>query len=197
MKIKDIFNEVFLGVNLSNYTNKKDTQQVYTFKKENIVYNSILYNDYGLSKFKNRQKHISLPNLKFQKKEISKNISDKYFIKYGDIIISIKKPYKVFNDIIVKNEKILVTNNYVVLRGISDDFYVPYISYYLENKGIKKYMDNNTKVNTELTIEDIKNIEIPNISKKEQIDRYLEIETRINKILEYQDQIEEILNKEN
>ena len=196
MKVKDIFKEVFVGVNLSNYSKKKDLQQVYTFKKDNINYNSILYNDYGYSKFKNKKQYKSISNNDIFKLDVSKSISDNFFIKYGDIVISVKKPYKVFNDIIVKKEKMLVTNNYVVLRGISEDFYAPYVSYYLENRGIKKYLDNNSKANNELTKEDIKNIEIPNISKKEQIDRYFKIETRINKILEYQDQIEEILDKE-
>ena len=197
MKIKDIFKEVFIGVNLNNYQNETNTQEVFTFKKENIVYNSILYNDYGYNKFKNHIKYESLPNTEFSKIKVSNKISNKYFVTFNDIVITKKKPYKVFTDIITRNERIIATNNYIILRGIIDEFYAPFVTYYIENKGIKEYLKNNKRKNSELSIEDIENIEIPNISKKEQIDRYLEIETRINKILEYQDQIEEILNKEN
>lgn len=195
MKVKDIFSEIFIGVNLNNYKNIDDTQEVYTFKKENIIYNSILYNDYGYNKFK-KNPYKSLPNNKLLKINVSKRINEKYFIMFNDIIISIKKLYKVFNDIITKREKFLVTNNYIILRGINSDmFYAPFVSYYIENIGIKKYLESNNKISNELTIEDIKNIEIPNITLKQQIKRYFSIHSRIMEILKYQDEIKTILNK--
>ena len=52
MKIKDIFQEIFVGVNLNNYSKTDETEEVYMFKKDNIVFNSILYNNCGYTKLK-------------------------------------------------------------------------------------------------------------------------------------------------
>ncbi|MBQ8892276.1 MAG: hypothetical protein IJ068_05415 [Bacilli bacterium] len=197
MKIKDIFKEVFVGVNLSNYSKNDETEEVYMFKKDNIVFNSILYNNYGYTKF-NKEPYKYLPNKDLIKVKVSKKIKDKYYLRFGDVVISVKKPYKTFNDVIVKNNKIMVNNNYIVLRKIdSDKYYEPYISMYLEFVGIEKYLKNDgKKLNSELSIEDIKNIEIPDISKKKQINLYFTTLSYIRNIIESQESIQKILRED-
>ena len=197
MKIKDIFQEIFVGVNLNNYSKTDEIEEVYMFKKDNIVFNSILYNNYGYTKFK-KEPYKYLPNKDLIKVKVSKNIKDKYYLKFGDVVISVKKPYKTFNDVIVKKNKIMVNNNYIILRKIdSDRFYAPYISIYLEMVGIEKYLKTNpSRINDELSIEDIKNIEIPNISKKKQIDIYFKIKSYMTRIIECNENIQKILRED-
>ena len=92
----------------------------------------------------------------------------------------------------------MVNNNYIVLRKIdSDRFYAPYISIYLEMVGIEKYLKTNpSRINDELSIEDIKNIEIPNISKKKQIDIYFKIKSYMTRIIECNENIQKILRED-
>lgn len=195
LKIKDNFKEIFVGVNLSTCSKNGDMQEVYTFKKEHIIFNSILYNDFGYNRLKYRAQYEHLPNKNFSKVKVPKNIKQKYYLTFGDIVISLKKPYKVFEDIIFRNDKIIATNNYVILRGIDrKKHYAPYLAYYIEKIAIENLLKNSNRINTELSIEDIKNIELPSISKSEQIDKSCEISALIKTILEAEDQIEKILN---
>lgn len=195
-KIKDVFEEIFLGINLSTCSKVGEMQEVYTFKKENIFYHSILYNDFGYNKFRNRERYEYLVTSSLLKIKVPKNMKEKYFLKYGDIIISLKKPYKVFNDIIFQKDKIVATNNYVILRKRkSENYYTPFLAYYIENVGIEEFLKENNKMNSELSIEDIKNIELPDISKKEQIHKYFEITDLIKDILKSENRINEILSK--
>lgn len=193
-KIKDVFEEVFVGVNLSTCSNTKEKKDVYTFKKDNILYGSILYNNFGYSKFKNREQYKQLSTNDLLKIKVP-NIKDKYYLRYGDIIISLKKPYRVFNNIITSSDNIIVTNNYIILRKIdSEKYYAPYIAYFIENIGILEMLIETDKRNTELSLENIRNIELPNISKKEQIDKYIEIKVLIKRILQSENRIKEILS---
>ena len=71
----------------------------------------------------------------------------------------------------------------------------PFLAYYIENVGIEELLKENNKMKSELSIEDIKNIELPDISKKEQIHKYFEITDLIKDILKSENRINEILSK--
>ena len=194
MKVEDVFKEIFVGINLSTCCKTTEKQDVYTFKKENIIYSSITYNNFGYNKFKNRERYDYIIKNDLQKIQVPKNIKEKYYIKYNDIIISLKKPYKVFNDIITTSDKIVITNNYIILREIdTEKYYAPYLKYYIENIGINELLKKNIRINNELSLEDVKNIELPTISLNEQINKYFEITALVQQILKSENQIIEIL----
>lgn len=196
MLIEDIFDEIFLGINLNKYISEKGTCEIYTFNKNNILNNKLLdakvYNDFL--------------NIKLQKKYISKAVKEKFLLQINDIIISIKKPYKVFLYTYIPDKNIVIPNNYIVLRGIkTNKFTSLYISYYLEWIGIDKFIKENTnRFNTELTIEDIKSISIPFIPIEEQNKKSMDIHKLQHKMIEYEMKsqvnntlIKDILNQKN
>ena len=196
MKVKDVFKEIFVGINLSLGSKNGEMQEVYTFNKQNIIHNTILFNEFGYNKFKFREKYNHLPNTNLTKIKVPINIKEKYFLKFGDIVISTKKPYKVFNDIIIKNDRIIATNNFIILREmISEKYYYPYLMYYIEKVGIKKLLNESSKMNNELSLEDIKNIELPNIPRNQQFDDYFEVQALTRKILRAEERIEEIFKE--
>jgi hypothetical protein len=197
-KIKDAFDETFVGINLSTCSNTQKKQEVYTFKKEHIVYNSILYNDFGYEILKNTERYDHLPNKSLSKIAVPENIKEKYYLKYGDIVISLKKPYKVFNDIIIKKDKVIATNNFAILRGINrEKYYAPYLVYYIEKVGIENLLNKINKKSNELSLEDVRNIELPDIPRAKQIARYFEIKRLIKVLLKSEEKIDKILNENN
>ena len=155
MKIKDIFPEIFTGLYTDgrNMTKGNIKNEVYTFNKNALCYGTITQS-------------------KLYKKEVYDDIKDKYFMKPRDIIISLKKPYKVgtmqfinFKD----SNKILIPNNFIVLRNINRDYYsYIFITNYLEKIGIDKYVKENN-IKGDLHLVDIESIEIPLIPKEEQM----------------------------
>ncbi len=152
MLIKDSFEEVFTGFNMSNsVSNEKNINEEFFIQKDSIQYTNII-------------------EKKLVKKAVTTDIKNKYFMKDRDIIISLKKPYKVgtyrFNDY----KPIVIPNNFVILRGINRDLYsFIFVANYLEKIGIDKYIRENGLANRDLTATDINYINLPDISKEEQM----------------------------
>lgn len=152
MLIKDSFEEVFTGFNMSNsVSNEKHINEEFFIQKDSIQYTNII-------------------EKKLVKKAVTTDIKNKYFMKDRDIIISLKKPYKVgtyrFNDY----KPIVIPNNFVILRGINRDLYsFIFVANYLEKIGIDKYIRENGLANRDLTATDINYINLPDISKEEQM----------------------------
>lgn len=151
MKIKDVFEEVFTGYNITNARgNNEEPKEIYMIQKESIQYTNIIEN-------------------KLIKKNLTTDIKNKYYMQPRDIIISQKKPYKVGTYRYSTTKQILIPNNFIILRGINRDLYsYIFIPNYLEKIGIKKFTEKE-KINSELTLENIKNIELPDISKEQQM----------------------------
>ena len=170
MLVKDAFKEVFTGFNMTNsISGDKYVKDVYFIQKDSIQYVNIVE-----SKLVNRR--------------IDSDIKDKYYMKERDIIISLKKPYKVgtyrFKDLFNNKKPIVIPNNFIVLRGINMDLYsFIFVANYLEKIGIDKYVNENdfkNRINSELKLDDVINIELPDIPKKEQ----MKISNLINSINE-------------
>ena len=162
MKIKDVFKEVIVGYNINNTAVNDEYSKLYkTLQKDSIQYTNVIKS-------------------KLVDKVFSSDIKDKYFIRGRDILIFVKKPYRVGTYIWNDDLKIVIPNNFIVLRGINMDYYsYIFVANYLEKIGISKYVkDNNITGN--LSIEDIKNIDLPDIPK----DRQMSISRLLNNINE-------------
>lgn len=155
MKVKDIFPEIFTGLYTDgkNMTKSNINNEVYTFNKNAICYGSLSKN-------------------KLYKKNVYAEIKDKYFVQGRDIIISLKKPYKVCTMQYTGYpgiDKILIPNNFIVLRNINRDYYsYIFVTNYLDKIGINKYVEEN-KIEGDLHLADIEEIEIPDIPKEKQM----------------------------
>ena len=155
MLVKDAFEEVFTGLNMTNSSvNDKYVEDVYFIQKSSIQYCNIIQS-------------------KLIKKRISTQIKNKYIMQGRDIIISLKKPYKVGTYRYKDSKTVVIPSNFIVLRGINRDLYsYIFVANYLEKIGLEKYSNDNKikeRYNKELLLEDILNIELPNISKEEQM----------------------------
>lgn len=159
MLVKEVFKEMFTGLNVNNSVgNAKYAEDAYFIQKDSIQYSNII-------------------EKRLVKKRITFDIKNKYIMQERDIIISLKKPYKVgtyrFNRIFNDKKKVIIPNNFIVLRGINMDLYsFIFVANYLEKIGIEKYViDNkiNERVYKELLLDDIANIELPDIPKTEQM----------------------------
>lgn len=151
MLVKEVFEDIFTGFNLTNSIgSEKNLDDIYFIQKDSIQYTNIIIN-------------------KLVKKRITTSIKNKYYMKDRDIIVSLKKPYKVGTYKYHTDKKIIIPNNFLVLRGINRNLYsYIFLVNYLEKIGISKYVKENN-IEKDLTVEDIKNIELPNITKKEQM----------------------------
>jgi len=151
MLIKEAFEEIFTGFNMTNSIgNEKYVEDIYFIQKDSIQYTNIIVK-------------------KLIKKTITSDIKNKYYMQGRDIIVSLKKPYKVGTYRYENKKNIIIPNNFIVLRGINRDFYsYIFVANYLEKIGIEKYVKDN-KIEKDLTVEDIKNIELPDIKKEEQM----------------------------
>ena len=152
MLIKDAFEEVFTGFNMSNsVNNEKHTDEAYFIQKDSIQYTNII-------------------EKKLIKKTVTSDVKLKYFMKDRDIIISLKKPYKVGTYRFNGHKPIIIPNNFAILRGINRDLYsFIFVANYLEKIGIDKYIKENGLTGCDLTATDINFIDLPNISKEEQM----------------------------
>ena len=162
MKIKDVFKEVIVGYNINNTAVNDEYSKLYkTLQKDSIQYTNVIKS-------------------KLVDKVFSSDIKDKYFIRGRDILIFVKKPYRVGTYIWNDDLKIVIPNNFIVLRGINMDYYsYIFVANYLEKIGISKYVKDN-KITGNLSIEDIKNIDLPDIPK----DRQMSISRLLNNINE-------------
>ena len=193
MQVKDVFEEIFVGANLSISSKTIEKKEVYTLKKDNIIFNSIFPKETYYSYLNDKKDYKNLLENSLQKVKIPKTIKEKYYIRPSDIIISIKKPYKVLTDVLIKKD-IIVNNNYIILRGIDRKKYTErYLTYYLEYIGIKEILNETKKTGNELSLADIKNIQLPNISITKQHDIYKKITNYIGTILEMEYKIEKTL----
>jgi len=150
MKIKDVFSEVLVGYNLNNAGVKDNYSKYYkTLQKESIQYTNII-------------------SKKLIEKAFSSEIKSKFFIQERDILIFVKKPYRV-GAYSGGNLEVVVPNNFIILRGIDRDKYsYIFVANYLEKFGIEKFVKDE-HITGNLSIEDVKNIELPDISKEEQM----------------------------
>jgi len=151
MKIKDVFSEIITGFNTTNSTGKADYAKVYKIlQKDSIQYTNIIES-------------------KLIDKAFTSNIKEKYFVHGRDILIFVKKPYRVGT--YTKNEEldIVVPNNFIILRGINMNKYsYIFVANYLEKIGIQEYIEKHPYINN-LSIEYIKDINLPNIDKEKQM----------------------------
>lgn len=164
MQIKDIFPEIFTGVNLNiGNSREESTREIYTLIKDSIQYTNII-------------------EKKLVKKTINIDVKDKYKMYDRDIIISLKKPYKVGTYRFIKHKEIIIPNNFAILRNINRDKYsYIFVANYLERIGIDKYIkEHPNRRNEDLSIAEVKEIELPDISKEEQ----MKISNLVNKINE-------------
>ena len=155
MLLKDAFEEIFTGFNMTNSIgNGKYTEDIYFIQKDSIQYTNIIIK-------------------KLVKKTITTEIKNKYYMQGRDIIISLKKPYKVGTYRYNSNKNIIIPNNFIVLRGINRELYsYIFVANYLEKIGIEKYVKDNKvdeRINKDLTVEDVKKISLPDIKKEEQM----------------------------
>ena len=162
MKIKDVFKEVIYGYNMANAKiDDNFVKDVFVMQKDSIEYTNII------------------PS-KLIKKRISDDVKKKYYMSDRDIVIYLKKPYKVGTYRFNRELEVIIPNNFIILRGINMDLYsFIFVTNYLEKIGIDKYIEEHT-ITGNLIKEDIENIELPNISKEDQ----MKISNLINNINE-------------
>lgn len=162
MLVENVFEEIFTGYNINNsITDDKYINDLYTMQKDSIQYSNIIES-------------------KLIKKRFSGNIKRKYYMHDRDIIIFVKKPYRVGTYRFNKKLDIIIPNNFIVLRGINMDLYsYIFVTNYLEKIGIQEFVEKNN-ITGNLSIEDIKKIKLPSISK----DKQMKISKLINAINE-------------
>ncbi len=152
MKIKDVFKEVINGYNINNSAVKDEYSETYkTLKKDSIQYTNII-------------------EKKLVDKDFSNNIKEKYFMQPRDILIFVKKPYRVGTyQSFLNNKKIVIPNNFIVLRDINMDYYsYIFVANYLEKIGINRCIEKNN-IEENLTISAILDIDLPDIPKEKQM----------------------------
>jgi len=151
MKIKDIFPRPFKGLRIEN--NKEDPFNAYLVDTSGVDNCVINYTKDGL-------------------KEINMKVIDKYFLKEKDIIIATIPSSSTCHVGYCSSvtDKVIIKKNFVVLRNPIDEnkYNLEFIAEYLENFGIKDYIKNIKKNDQALTIEDIEDIEIPDIDIEKQ-----------------------------
>lgn len=151
MKIKEVFDEIIVGYNQTNATVDDNYSKIYkTLHKDSIQYTNIITS-------------------KLIDKAFSSNIKKKYFVQGRDILIFVKKPYRVGTCIKSDLPEIVIPNNFIILRGINTEKYsYIFVANYLEKIGIEKYIEDN-KFLGNLKIDNVKEIELPDISKEKQM----------------------------
>lgn len=93
-------------------------------------------------------------------------IDDKYFLKKEDIIISLKEPYMAATISSDLEDKVLIPNNYAVLRNINNKKYnYIFVTNYLNLIAINKVLEKKKKLNntSDLTLTEVKEISLPDI----------------------------------
>ena len=150
MKIKDVFSEILVGYNLNNAGVKDKYSKYYkTLQKDSIQYTNIIHK-------------------RLIDKAFSSEIKQKFFMQERDILIFVKKPYRV-GYYTGGNIDIVVPNNFIILRGMDSEKYsYIFVVNYLEKIGLEEFVRRENIIGN-LSIEDVKNIELPDISKEKQI----------------------------
>jgi hypothetical protein len=178
MKIENVFKTIKTGLNYKNINNSNGMEKVYTFEKNALSY-------------------ATLCEGKLKEEIVYFKVDSKYFMKPRDIIISLRSPYEVGTITHTTNKKILIPNNYAILRDIDMDKYsYIFVTNYLQRIGIAKYVKKFNKKGS-ISLEDIKNIDLPDISKEKQmtISNLMEsINERSNTYIELLENDNEIMN---
>ena len=151
MLIKDVFKEIIVGYNITNSTTKNDYAKRYkTLQKDSIQYTNIIKD-------------------KLIEKNFTSEVKDKYFMKPRDILIFVKRPYRVGTYTYGDNIELVIPNNFIVLRNIDMNKYsYIFVANYLEKVIMEKFKKDNTKKGN-LSIGEIEDIELPDISKDKQM----------------------------
>ncbi len=151
MKLIDVFDEIVVGYNKTNAAVKDHYSKIYkTLHKDSIQYTNII-------------------DSRLIEKAFTGEIKRKYFLQPRDILIFVKKPYRVGAYSYEAKEDIIIPNNFIVLRGIDMEKYsYIFVANYLEKIGIKNYIEQNNFVGN-LTLDDIKKINLPDIPKEKQM----------------------------
>ena len=152
MLVKDVFKETINGYNINNAAVNDDLATSYpVLQKDSIQYTNIV--------------EKRLVNKKFSGK-----IREKYFVAPRDILIFIKKPYRVGTcQYDLRSKKIVISNNFIVLRDINMDYYsYIFVANYLEKIGIPKLVKEKNIIEN-LTVDKIINIDLPDIPKEKQM----------------------------
>ena len=151
MLIKDVFKEIIVGYNITNSTTKNDYAKRYkTLQKDSIQYTNIIKD-------------------KLIEKSFTSEVKDKYFMKPRDILIFVKRPYRVGTYTYGDNIELVIPNNFIVLRNIDMNKYsYIFVANYLEKVIMEKFKEDNTKKGN-LSIGEIEDIELPDIPKDKQM----------------------------
>ena len=152
MKVSEAFREVINGYNVNNAIVKNEyAKEFKVLQKDSIQYTNIIKD-------------------KLVNKKFSNEIKDKFFLHPRDILIFVKKPYRVGTYPFELNGlEVVIPNNFIILRDINMDYYsYIFVANYLEKIGIAKCVKKNS-IEENLTIKDIKEIDLPDISKEKQM----------------------------
>jgi len=155
MKIKKIFKEINKGLRIE-YDNRVEPIEAYLVDTGLVDSCVINYTKNGLEK-------------------IYMDVKDKYFLKPNDIIIATIPSSTTAHVGYCSSieDKVIIKKNLIILRNPFDNnkYNLEFIAEYLENYGIKDYYDNVKKNKEALTIEDVEDIDIPeiDITKQEEL----------------------------
>ncbi len=152
MTLKDVFKEIINGYNISNaVVDDKYVANYKTLQKESIQYANII------------EKRLI-------DRTFSSKIKDKYFMQPRDILIFVKKPYRVGTYTHVLDDlRIVIPSNFIILRDINMDLYsYIFVANYLEKIGIMQIVKEKD-IKGNLTIRDIEDIKLPDIPKTTQM----------------------------
>ncbi len=151
MKVKDVFEDIFTGFNINSLTTDNKFAKFYnTLQKDSIQYTNIIES-------------------KLIEKKIGTDIKKKYLMQPRDILIFVKPPYRVGTYSKTNDLNLIIPNNFIVLRGINMDLYsYIFVTNYLENYGIEKYVKENN-ITGNLSKVDIEKIDLPDIPKEKQM----------------------------
>ena len=150
MKLKDVFEDILVGCNIKSSKVDDKYAKIYkTLQKDSIQYTNIIAS-------------------KLVEKAYTHDIKPKHFLQPRDILVFVKKPYRVgtyqHDDL-----EIIIPNNFIILRGINMDYYsYIFVANYLEKIGIKKFVEERDIVDN-LSVEDLKDLELPDIPKEKQM----------------------------
>ena len=151
MKIGDVFSYIKNGI---------DTKKISGRVSEVVVFKKIL---------KESMKNVKFIESRFSEAErLNHNIDSKYMLHKDDIIISLKKPYKVACLSQELDYNVLIPNHYIVLRNIDSSKYnTLFVANYLNVVGIDNLI-NELDNQRDLTLYDIENIKLPDIPLSKQ-----------------------------
>ena len=164
MLLKEIFKSIYKGLRIESEsdTDGKNYYVVYTKNVGNCIIN------------------YSKENIKC----INTQVKDKYLLKEGDIIIASipsNKTCHVGYCSSTEDNNVIINKNFIILRNpINNNYNLEFIAEYLENIGINNFFKNNRTTKEALTVLEVEDIEIPNIS----IEKQNELMSLINPINE-------------